>query len=72
RDGVQLFATTTGGTLSTARFTESGTLTAWSGLGAQNVSGAPSVVVYPGYRIRVFANDGQGHVITAAQTTENG
>ncbi|MFJ9568835.1 tachylectin-related carbohydrate-binding protein [Streptomyces bacillaris] len=72
RDGIQLFATTTGGTLSTARFSESGTLTSWSGLGAQNVSGAPSVVVYPGYRIRVFANDGQGHVITAAQTTENG
>ncbi|MFD7423697.1 tachylectin-related carbohydrate-binding protein [Streptomyces californicus] len=72
RDGVQLFATTTDGTLTTARFAESGALTAWSGLGAQNVSGAPSIVVYPGYRIRVFANDGQGHVVTAARTTENG
>ncbi|MFJ3087626.1 hypothetical protein [Streptomyces sp. NPDC086838] len=38
----------------------------------QNVSGTPSVVVYPDYRIRVFANDGQGHVVTAAQAAENG
>ncbi|MFE4795752.1 tachylectin-related carbohydrate-binding protein [Streptomyces sp. NPDC056708] len=72
RDGIQLFATTTSGTLTTARFTENGSISAWSGLGAQNVSGTPSLVVYPGYRIRVFANDGQGHIVTAAQSAENG
>ncbi|MFF3393656.1 tachylectin-related carbohydrate-binding protein [Streptomyces sp. NPDC002669] len=71
RDGIQLFATTASGTLTTARFAD-GALSAWSGLGAQNISGEPSLVVYPGYRIRVFANDGQGHVITAAQSAENG
>lgn len=72
RDGIQLFATTTGGTQTTAKFSANGTLSAWTGLGAQNISGTPALVIYPGYRIRVFANDGQGHIVTAVQSAENG
>ncbi|MFI6058374.1 tachylectin-related carbohydrate-binding protein [Streptomyces sp. NPDC051286] len=72
RDGIQLFATTTSGTLTTARFTQDGSISDWTGLGAQHISGAPSLILFPGYRIHVFANDGQGHIVTAHQSVENG
>lgn len=72
RDGIQLFAKNGSGTLSTALFKEDGTLSAWTSVGSPAVTGAPSVVVYPGYRIRLFATDTGGNVITAGQSAEGG
>ncbi|MFI1397378.1 tachylectin-related carbohydrate-binding protein [Streptomyces sp. NPDC020681] len=72
RDGIQLFGTNADGTLSTALFKEAGTLSAWASLGTQAVTGTLSPVVYPGYRIRVFATDANGKVVTAVQAAEGG
>ncbi|MFJ3701087.1 MULTISPECIES: tachylectin-related carbohydrate-binding protein [Streptomyces] len=72
RDGIQLFGRNAAGSMVTARFDEAGTLTSWTGLGDRTVTGTPAVVVYPGYRYRVFANDGQGNVVTTTQDTEGG
>ncbi|MFI1016609.1 tachylectin-related carbohydrate-binding protein [Streptomyces sp. NPDC020965] len=72
RNGIQLFAKNASGVLSTARYSEDGSVTAWTPLGAQAINGSAAAVVYPGYRLRVFATDGNGKVVTAAQATENG
>ncbi|MGI5398456.1 tachylectin-related carbohydrate-binding protein [Streptomyces sp. CA-135486] len=72
RDGIQLFGKDGSGVLSTALFKADGSISAWTTLGAQAITGTPSAVVYPGYRIRVFATDGNGKVVTAAQSTEGG
>ncbi|MER5884942.1 tachylectin-related carbohydrate-binding protein [Streptomyces sp. NPDC001941] len=72
RDGIQLFGKNAGGVLQTAQFKEAGTLSAWTALGNQAVTGTPSVVVYPGYRLRVVANDGNGKVLMTAQSDEGG
>jgi hypothetical protein len=72
RDGIQLFGRKADGTLSTALFKEAGTLSAWTGMGAQAIAGTPSIVVYPGYRMRVFATDPSGNVITTSQAVEGG
>ncbi|MFD6337252.1 tachylectin-related carbohydrate-binding protein [Streptomyces sp. NPDC060131] len=72
RDGIQLFGRNASGVLSTALFKEAGTLSAWTALGAQGVTGTPAVVVYPGFRLRVFATDGNGTVVTASQSAEGG
>ncbi|WP_326650397.1 MULTISPECIES: tachylectin-related carbohydrate-binding protein [unclassified Streptomyces] len=70
RDGIQLFGKNASGVLSTALFKEAGSLSSWSSLGAQAVTGTPTVVIYPGYRLRVFATDGLGKVVTTAQSAE--
>ncbi|MEV8389640.1 MULTISPECIES: tachylectin-related carbohydrate-binding protein [unclassified Streptomyces] len=72
RDGIQLFGRNASGVLSTALFKEAGTLSAWTPLGAQGVTGTPAVIVYPGYRLRVFATDGNGSVVTTVQSAEGG
>ncbi|URN14816.1 MULTISPECIES: tachylectin-related carbohydrate-binding protein [Streptomyces] len=72
RDGIQLFGRKADGTLATALFKEGGTLSAWASLGAQTVAGTPSVVIYPGYRMRVFATDADGNVVTTGQSVEGG
>ncbi|MFK4224244.1 tachylectin-related carbohydrate-binding protein [Streptomyces sp. NPDC019890] len=72
RDGIQLFGKGADGTLSTALFKDDGTLSAWTSLGSQTVTGTPAVVVYPGFRIRVFATDTAGSVVTATQSAEGG
>ncbi|MFE4643535.1 tachylectin-related carbohydrate-binding protein [Streptomyces sp. NPDC056730] len=72
RDGIQLFGRDASGVLSTALFKEAGTLSAWTALGAQGVTGTPAVVVYPGFRLRVFATDGNGTVVTTVQSAEGG
>ncbi|MEV6785671.1 tachylectin-related carbohydrate-binding protein [Streptomyces sp. NPDC051098] len=72
RDGIQLFGRNASGVLSTALFRADGTLTAWSPLGTRAVTGTPAAVVYPGYRIRLFATDVDGKVVTAGQPTEDG
>lgn len=73
RDGVQLVGKKSDGTLATARFKEDGTLSAWTSLGTQTVSGTPSVIVNPGYTVSVFATDlTTKTVTTTAQATEGG
>ncbi|MGW0993219.1 tachylectin-related carbohydrate-binding protein [Streptomyces sp. NPDC002520] len=72
RDGIQLFGKDASGRLSTALFKEDGTLSAWTSVGNPAITGTPSVVVYPGYRMRVFATDTNGSVVTAGQSVEGG
>ncbi|MCL7380696.1 tachylectin-related carbohydrate-binding protein [Streptomyces sp. 35G-GA-8] len=72
RDGIQIFGKNSSGVLSTALFKEAGTLSSWTTLGAQAVTGTPAVVVYPGYRLRIFGTDGAGNVVTTTQATEGG
>ncbi|WP_328477487.1 tachylectin-related carbohydrate-binding protein [Streptomyces sp. NBC_00377] len=72
RDGIQLFGRKADGTLSTALFKEDGTLSAWAAIGTQAITGTPSVIIYPGYRMRVFATDTSGNVVTTAQSAEGG
>ncbi|MFF3403787.1 tachylectin-related carbohydrate-binding protein [Streptomyces sp. NPDC002659] len=72
RDGIQLFGRNTEGILTTAQFKDDGTLSAWTPLGTQATVGVPSVVVFPGYRLRVFSTDPNGRVVTAGQSAEGG
>ncbi|MFI1397373.1 tachylectin-related carbohydrate-binding protein [Streptomyces sp. NPDC020681] len=72
RDGIQLFGRNADGTLSTALFKEDGTLSAWTAIGGQTFSGTPAVVIYPGYRIRIFATDAAGKLVTTTQSAEAG
>jgi hypothetical protein len=72
RNGLQLFGRDASGVLSTALFKADGTLSSWTSLGAQAISGTPSAVVYPSYRIRLFATDANGNVVTASQSVEGG
>ncbi|MCO6006185.1 tachylectin-related carbohydrate-binding protein [Actinoallomurus purpureus] len=43
-------------------------VSAWTALGGSGFSGTPSVVLYPGYRLRVFGRDGTGRIVTQIQT----
>ncbi|MER7107850.1 tachylectin-related carbohydrate-binding protein [Streptomyces sp. NPDC000229] len=72
RDGIQLFGRNASGVLSTALFKQDGTLSAWTAIGTQAVTGAPSVIVYPGYRMRIFATDTNGKIVTTVQSAEGG
>lgn len=69
RDGVQLFGVDATGRLRTAAFTGSA-VGAWTDLGDAPVTGRPSVVVYPGYRMGVFARAADGRIVSLAQATE--
>ncbi|WP_433340287.1 tachylectin-related carbohydrate-binding protein [Streptomyces sp. CA-253872] len=69
RDGVQLFGTDTTGVLRTAAFS-GGAVGAWTAVGDQAVTGAPAVVVYPGYRLGVYARATSGRVVTVSQPSE--
>ncbi|MFI1940671.1 hypothetical protein ACH44C_26425 [Streptomyces purpureus] len=70
RYGIQLFGKNASGALSTALFKEDGTLSAWTAVGSQQVTGEPAVMTYQGYRMRVFATDAQGNVVTTVQSAE--
>jgi hypothetical protein len=70
RDGVQLFGVNSSGSLTTALFSGDGTLSAWTNLAGTGFTGTPAVVVYPGYRLAVFARDADGHIVTMRQATE--
>ncbi|MGW8453152.1 trypsin-like serine protease [Streptomyces niveus] len=69
RDSVQVFGTDTAGQLRTANF-KNGAVGAWTAVGDQKVTHAPSVVVYPGYRLGVFARAENGAVLNAVQPGE--
>ncbi len=66
RDGVQVFARTTAGTITTMLYRTDGTTSAWTDLGGSG-AGVPAVVVYPGYRLRVFAQASDGTITTKQQ-----
>jgi hypothetical protein len=68
RNGLQLFATTSAGELRTAEYTTTGTLSAWTSLGAGYTG--PSAVVYPGFRTRVFARAADGTIQSKLQNAD--
>ena len=63
RDGLRLFALDTKGVMQTAEY-RAGVLSDWTSLGGVGLTGTVSAVVYPGYRIRVFARTADGAVVT--------
>ncbi|RLK23211.1 hypothetical protein DER29_1066 [Micromonospora sp. M71_S20] len=65
RTGVRLFLRTASGTVATAEYVE-GTLSPWTNLGGTGTS-TPAVVVYPGYRTRVFVQNLDGRIATKYQ-----
>ena len=65
RTGVRLFLRTASGTVTTAEYVD-GTLSAWTDLGGTG-TGTPAVVVYPGYRARVFVQSLDGTIVTKYQ-----
>lgn len=67
RDGLQIFALDGAGAMQTAMLSAAGTVSAWTSLGGSGLTGTPAAVVYPGYRLRVFARDTNGSVLTKAQ-----
>lgn len=69
RDGIQVFGTDTTGQLRTATFKD-GVVGSWTNLGDQKITHAPSVVVYPGYRLGVFARATDGKIVNLVQASE--
>ncbi|MFE7132988.1 tachylectin-related carbohydrate-binding protein [Streptomyces sp. NPDC057638] len=65
--GIHLTAKKKDGTLATALFSPNRTLSDWSPVGTQTVTGNPAIVRYSGDLIRIFATSGDG-VVTTAQT----
>lgn len=65
RTGVRLFLRTVSGTVETAEYVD-GTLSGWTNLGGTG-TGVPAVVVYPGYRMRVFVRSLNGTIGTKYQ-----
>jgi len=68
RNGLQLFARDTAGAIRTAQYVD-GALSAWTDLGGAGATSTPSVVVYPGYRLRVFVRAADGTIASKAQDT---
>jgi hypothetical protein len=69
QNGLQLFGTDTSGAVLTATLYATGTATAWTNLGGTGYTGTPAAVVYPGYRMRVFARTATGTIVTKIQNT---
>jgi hypothetical protein len=70
RTGLQLFALTTTGTLRTASYTGSGTVSSWSSLSAAGMTAIPAVVLHPGFRARVFVRTADGRIATKLQNAD--
>ena len=64
--GFRLFALDAAGALHTATYA-GGALSDWSSLGGTGLNGQPAVVLYPGYRLRVFARAADGTIVTKMQ-----
>lgn len=67
QQGVQIFARDTAGAVRTALYANDGSLSAWTNLGGGGIVDRPAAVVYPGYRLRVFARGGDGTVFSKLQ-----
>ena len=72
QQGVQLFARDTTGAIRTALYATDGSMSAWTTVGGTGIADRPAVVVYPGYRLRVFVRAGDGTVQTKLQDTTGG
>ncbi|WP_156213547.1 hypothetical protein [Lentzea aerocolonigenes] len=66
RDGLQLFALNTTGTLLTAIYRD-GALSGWTSLGGTGLTGSPAVIVTPGFRARVVVRSADGTLVTKLQ-----
>ncbi|MFJ4471911.1 trypsin-like serine protease [Streptomyces sp. NPDC089424] len=69
RDGIQLFGTDGTGQLRTATVKD-GVAGTWTDLGDQKIGHTPAVVVYPGYRLGVFARSTGGKIVGMVQAGE--
>ncbi|MEV0039227.1 tachylectin-related carbohydrate-binding protein [Streptomyces sp. NPDC050804] len=69
RDGIQLFGTDPSGQIRTATFRD-GAVGSWTDLGDRKITHTPSVVVYPGYRLGVFARSANGKIVSLIQSAE--
>jgi hypothetical protein len=65
-NGIQVFARDSAGALRTALLS-GGTLSAWTSLGGTGLTGSPSVVVSPGFSLRVFVRAADGSILTKKQ-----
>ena len=64
--GLRLFARDAGGAVQTATYT-SGALSDWTSLGGSGFTDQPAVVIYPGYRLRIFVRAADGTIQTKIQ-----
>lgn len=67
RDGLQLIARTTAGTVRMATYYPWGQLSEWTDLGGTAVTGTPAVVGLPGFKLRIFVRMADGTVETKGQ-----
>jgi hypothetical protein len=70
RDGLRLFGLDASGQVQTLSFFAGGGTSAWTALGGSGFTGSPAVVLYPGFRSRVFVRGGDGTVLTKAQNSD--
>jgi hypothetical protein len=68
---LQLFALDTTGALRTTTYTD-GVVSAWSSLGGSGLTGSPAVVVYPGFKLRVFVRTATGTIVTKYRDAATG
>ena len=66
--GVRLIGRDARGALQTTTFFDGGTVSGWTDLGT-GLTGTPTLVRYPGDRIRVFARQSDGTIVTKMQQT---
>lgn len=67
RDGVRVFGLDGAGVVKTVQFYHDGAVSPWTNLGGAGSSGAPAVVVRPGYQLQVFVRGAAGTVVTKLQ-----
>lgn len=67
RDGLRVFGLDGAGAVKTVQYYHDGSLSPWTNLGGAGSSGAPSVVVRPGYQLQVFVRGASGSVVTKLQ-----
>jgi hypothetical protein len=56
--------------MQTVSFFAGGATSAWTGLGGSGLTGSAAVVVYPGFRSRLFVRGSDGAVVTKVQNSD--
>ncbi|WP_158846560.1 hypothetical protein [Saccharothrix deserti] len=67
RDGLRVFGLDGAGAVKSVLFYNDGSLSPWTDLGGAGSSGAPAVVVRPGYQLQVFVRGAAGTIVTKLQ-----
>ncbi|MEO6086134.1 MAG: hypothetical protein ABIQ18_23790 [Umezawaea sp.] len=67
RDGLRVFGLDGTGTVKTVLYYNDGSLSPWTELGGAGSSGAPAVIVRPGYQLQVFVRGAAGTITTKVQ-----